>query len=487
VNFKQGTLYLILAWVCVLLTSYALHIWLAHTFRPADYGDYGLVMSVLVWIELVVINGIPYAIQKFVSSDNSRAFGILRTGFKVQLIVSVVLFALAFATAPLITKLFRDDKLLFYLRVAFFDILLYGFFHLLMAYQNGLGNFGKQAFLFIIYSVSKLGFVLLLVSLTHSLVGAFIANGAGSLIGLAFGYFFLGKLKKQVPYEARVLIRFAVPALFYSLMLNLFFYVDLWTVKYFLAAQVSGYYVAASMVARVPYFLFLGLSIAILPTVSSALASGKMEEVRSTIQQAVRFLLLLTVPICVLVSIFSRDIMFLLFPADYTFGSKILAVLIWGMTLLTFFSLLTTIINADNKPRLSFKISVLAIATDVILNRILVPRFEAIGGAIGTTLAVGGGAVVAMIFIYQRFHVFVGFRSLLRIGIGAIGVGFVSRLLTVHGFHFLLAFVLGLLFYGLILFIMGEVKMEEILGLFKSGGKEETVFSAQRDSFLCNR
>jgi len=463
VNLKQGTLFLIFVWGIVILTSYVLHIWLTHTFSPAEYGDYGLVMSVLLWIEIVVINGIPYAIQKFVSSDNSRAFGILRTAFRLQLIVSIVLFALAFGTAPLVAKLFREHRLVFYFRVAFFDILFYGFFHLFVSFQNGLRHFGKQAFLFIIYSVSRLSFVFLLVSITHSLAGVFMANVAGSIIGLTVGYLFLGRLEKEAPYKARILVHFAVPSIFYFLMLNLFFSVDLWTVKYFLAAKVSGYYVAASMVARVPYFLFLGLSIAILPAISSGLASGKIDKVRFTIQQAVRFLFLLTIPIGVLVSIYSRDIMILIFPAGYDFGSKILAVLIWGMTLLSFVSLLTTIINADNRPQLSFKITFFSVILDVILNRFFVPQFGAIGGAISTTIAVGGGAVVAMIFVYKRFRVFVELRSLLRVSGVVVIVGLISRLFRVHGSYFLIPFSLSFVLYGLVLFIIGEVKIEELL------------------------
>jgi len=482
VNLKQGTLFLISAWVCVLFTGYILHIWLAHTFSPAEYGDYGIVMSVLLWIEIVVINGVPYAIQKFVSSDNSIAFGILRTAFRIQLIVSVGLFILAFGTAPFIAKLFRDDQLLLYFRIAFFDILFYGFFHLFVSFQNGFGHFSKQAFLFIIYSVSKLGFVLLLVSVTHSLLGAFMANIGGSLIGITVGYFFLGKLKKQPSYEAGILIRFAVPSLFYFLMLNLFFYVDLWTVKYFLPPQVSGYYVAASMVARVPYFLFLSLSIVVLPAISSGLASGEIEKVRFTIQQAIRFLLLLTIPIGIFVSIYSRDIMVLLFPLDYAASGKILAVLIWGMTFLSFVSLLTTIINADNRPQLSFKITVLTVILDVILNRFFVPHFGAIGGAISTTVAVGAGAVIAMIFVYRRFRVFVEPKSLLRVSGTVITVGLISMLFKVDGHYFLIPFSLSFVLYGLGLFVIGEVKIKEIFGLFKNKSSEEVITPAQDDS-----
>ena len=236
------------------------------------------------------------------------------------------------------------------------------------------------------------------------------------------------------------------------------------------------------MVARVPFFLFWGISATILPAVSQALGAGAMGKVRSAIQQAVRFLFLLTIPIGVLVSIYSRDIMVLLFPLDYAAGAKILAVLIWGMTFLSFVSLLTTIINADNRPQLSFKITIFTVILDVILNRFFVPHFGAIGGAISTTVAVGAGAVIAMIFVYRRFLVFVEPRSLLRVSGTVITVGLISILFKVDGHYFLIPFSLSFVLYGLGLFIIGEVKIKEISGLFKNRGSEETITSAQSDS-----
>ena len=122
-NIKQGTLYLMLSWAIVLLVGYALNLWVAKTFGPDQYGMYGFVMQILLWVEIVIINGLPYSVQKFVSSNQSKAFGILRTATWMQLFVSIGLFLLAFSSVPWIAKLFRDARLNLYLRIAFIDIL----------------------------------------------------------------------------------------------------------------------------------------------------------------------------------------------------------------------------------------------------------------------------------------------------------------------------------------------------------------------------
>jgi O-antigen/teichoic acid export membrane protein len=62
-DLRKGTLFLILAWAVVLVTGYGLTLVLARLLTREALGDYGLVMSVLVWLEIVVINGLPVAVQ----------------------------------------------------------------------------------------------------------------------------------------------------------------------------------------------------------------------------------------------------------------------------------------------------------------------------------------------------------------------------------------------------------------------------------------
>ena len=130
-SFRRGTVYLTAAWSVVVLTGYVFNVWLARTFTADQYGVYGVVMAVLVWIEIVIINGLPYAVQKFVASDSENAGAILHAAGRIQAVVAVILFAVSYLAAPLIAAFFRDARLTWLFRLAFVDILVYGFFHLL--------------------------------------------------------------------------------------------------------------------------------------------------------------------------------------------------------------------------------------------------------------------------------------------------------------------------------------------------------------------
>ena len=461
-NFKKGTITLILGWGSLPLTGYVLNIWLARYFEPEIYGVYGLVMSILIWLQIFVITGLPHSVQKFVSSDEQNAGSILWTTVCIQFVVMLCLLIIVFFAIPLLARLFHDRRLIFYCRIAFLQLLFYGFFHLLVAFQNGLRRFGKQATLLIIYSLSKLGFVFLLVTILRSITGALLANSAGAVVGLVVGILFLTEKRIQPFYDMRKLIRFAIPTLLYSLMITFLLYIDLWVVRYYLEDRICGFYVASSNVARIPYFLVVGLSATVLPTVSRRLATGALNAVRSTIEFSIRFFILIAVPIGILTMVFSRDIMTILYSSAYSSGGPILSILIWGVIFIAFLYLLTTIIIADNHPKAAFSIAVVAVVLDVLFNILLVPKYGAVGGALSTTIAAGVTTTIAMVYVYRRFYILVHLKSLLRIGIAGILILAGGKIVDVQGFSIIWLLFFGLLFYGLLLLLFGEIRMGDL-------------------------
>ena len=83
-GFKKGTIYLILGWTTQLCAGYFLNFWLGRKLGVEGYGTYGVVMSILLWIEVGVISGLPTAIQKFVSANESRALSIMKAAVRIQ-------------------------------------------------------------------------------------------------------------------------------------------------------------------------------------------------------------------------------------------------------------------------------------------------------------------------------------------------------------------------------------------------------------------
>jgi len=465
-GFKKGTIYLILGWTTQLCAGYFLNFWLGRKLGVEGYGTYGVVMSILLWIEVGVISGLPTAIQKFVSANESRAMSIMKAAARIQFWYITIIFFLSFLAAPLIAEGLKDSNIAFYLRIAVLDVWIYGFFFMILSLQNGLHRFGIQAILIGVYGISKLAFVILLVSVMGSVTGAFVANMVGSAVGLGIGLWFVRTAhiqKESSGFEIRVLLKFAAPVALFSIVINLLLNVDLWCVKYFLEAKQSGLYVSASTIARIPYFIFFGLSATVLPVLSGALSENNLEKIKRTIQTAFRFLFLLAAPICVITLAYAGEIITVLFGQDFKLGGDILRILIWGMSLLAFFFLMTTIINADNRPVVSLIITGITLLIDIGLNVVLVPKLKAPGGAISTTAAITVGSIIAGIVIFKRFKTFFSIRTVLRGGAAAGLIYLLSQFIRVQGGVVIIAGCGLMILYVALLLLFGEISKDEIL------------------------
>ena len=468
-NFKKGSIYLMIAWAVALVTGYLYNIWLTHRFSQSVYGDYQVIISVLVWLEIVVLHGLPYTIQKFIGSHEEQADAILLTAIYLQLWVAVLLFILSYAAAPWIARALKSVNYTMYLRVAFCDVLFLGFYNLLQAYQNGQQQFGRQSMMIVLYVVGKLAAGVLLVLIFGSLISALLANIVASILGILWGIVFLGRRSLKIRYPARPLLRFTRASLGFLLMLYLLFYIDLWFVKVHLHSAVSGYYGLAGMLSRAPYFLCIGVATTMLPTLSAALTGGELDQAKHLFRQAIQFLWLMLAPIGVLMVIFRNDIISILFKAEYAPAAPVMAVLLWGMIALAFFYLNTTLLNAAHKPRLSFFLVGAMILLDVALNAVYVPRYGVMGGAVSTSFSCFLGMMVSAVLVFRRFRVALSAASFLRITGVAAGVGILAILTGLRGIWAIPAIIVGIVLYLAILFWWGELSRRDIEEIFGGG------------------
>ncbi|MBN1894866.1 oligosaccharide flippase family protein [bacterium] len=481
-NLNKGTGYLILGWALVLGSGYVYILWLTHYWEPETYGLYTLTMSVLYWIEIAVVNGVPYALQKFLPQESGRSSGLFRYAAGLQTVVVSGLFLLTFFTAPLIAAALRDYRLAFYLRIASIDILFFGFYHLLMAYQNGRRHFGRQAVLLVVYAVSKTGFGIALVALTHSIVGALIGNIAGSITAFIAGLCLFSRMPAAPWEQSRTFIRFMFPASAYFWILNLFFFLDLWFVKYYCDLETAACYSIAQMISKIPFFLFSGLSSVLLPILSFHFSSAALQDARRTISQAVRLLWLLTLPVAVLFTMLNRPILELLFRPEYSSAAPIFALLTWSIVFLSFLSLFTTVLNAFHKPGLSLGWTAGALILSIALNRIWVPQFGARGAAYAMLVSTGFGAGALSIILFDRFQSLMPVFSFLRISLAGLALMPLAGFLKPRGVMLPVFVLFAFILYGALLLVLKEMNWPEIREICGLGAASKRKFPEQTRS-----
>lgn len=349
---SRGTIFILISQLIFLFSGFAINIILARSLGPSEYGIFGLVLSILIIAELFVITGIPEALKKFGGEKPEFLNVIIKKTFIWQLGYSFIVFAIFLIITPLIAQWLNDERLSYLLRIAAIDIVFYGLYKYFAAIQNGLHNFFKYAFLGIIYSTAKIIAIVGLIVGGFALIGALVGNILGSAIALGFAIV-LAKLPNthfvDQTINTRKIIHFIFPNILYFLGLNLLFSVDLWLVKYFLNDLQVGYYVSARVLARLPYFLSIGLSAVILPSLSHAIANGNNKRAKDITLDSLRYLLIFLFLLCVIVIVKNKAIIGLFFGKNYSDASSILVVLIVAFSFVTIMAINHTILISYNK------------------------------------------------------------------------------------------------------------------------------------------
>jgi len=451
----RGTFLMIIGQASFMLSAFAINFGLARLLGPIHYGTFGLVMSILVAIERLVVTGIPEMMQKYGGERPKSMYVLKQKMFPRQLFYTVIIFGIFWLVTPLISKFFADKALTLYLHIASFDIIFYGLYKFYLGMQNGLHRFNNHALMAVTYSASKVCAVFGLVLTGLSLTGALIGNALGSVGGLILGIIITRLPKAEGTLNHIPYFEFIIPNILYFLGLFLFFCIDLWFVKYYSGKLEVGYYVSASALSKVPYFTSIALSAALLPSVSFATKKQDRQRVNSLVQQSLRYIFMGLVIVNILFITMPSSLIYIVFGAEYSGAAEVLPILGIGLSFLTFFAVMNTILMARNRIKTIFIITFIVIVIDVVCNYILVPRYHLIGAAVSTSIAAVIGTLLSGINIFWDIKIILPFLSFLRIsGTGAVvfilsifipeqGIWIIIKIVTLPAFYFLLLWIIG--------------------------------------------
>lgn len=458
----RATILLMISQGAFLVSGYAVNVGLARLLGPADFGTFGVVMSLLLVVQLFVITGIPIALQKYVAENVDASRLLLRKTLPWHLIYSFAVFGLCYAAAPLVAKLLKDQSLAFYLQIASFDIIFYGLYKYYLSMQNGLHQFGRQTMTGIAYAAAKPLAIFVLIYLGYGITGAVVGNMIGSIGGLLAGVLIIRFPEIKSKLGDIPFFRFAFTNVFYFVGLQLLFSIDIWFVKYYQSDAVVGEYISASSMAKIPYFLSLAVSSALLPTISRASKENDEKRVQDIVRIAMRYWLMLLAALIVVVSSTSTSIVVLFFGAAYAQAGAILAVLFAAIAFLTFAAVMNTILISRGQLPACLKVVGSLIILDVLANAWLVPRFGSIGAAYATLAASCMAIVLSSYFLLREMRVIMPVVSAVRTVVAGAAVLAAAFYFPVFDSYLILKCGALLLGFVAILFLLKELNVADI-------------------------
>lgn len=462
-RLAHGTISLVGVQSAFLIGGYVVHFYLGRSLGPADYGLFGVVMAFLVWMEVSLTGGFPYAIRKFGAEREDLMTAIARSAMRGQLVYSTLLFITAMIAAPWIARLLHDPDLTGLIRLASLDIPIYAFYFCYTAILNGKLNYAKQSAAMLTYAVAKVGTVLLLVILGFGVRGAIVGNILASVGGLAVAAILAGTLPRVDLYPIRKLISYAGGTAALSVGFTLLISVDMFAVKALMQTPESaGFYTAANTLARAPFYALIGIAIATLPALSHAASRSDQEMIRRYVRQALRFHMLLLVPVTAILSGTSAGTVEILYTNKYLAAAPALAVLAVGLMLFGFLHALYNILVAIGDIRTPLLGTTILIALGLTLNFALIPRFGITGAAIASVSTAGVGLLISAVICAGKLGGLIAPVSALRIIVSGAIVYFAAGILPARGLQLAGTYVVLFILYALALAATREITKEDI-------------------------
>jgi stage V sporulation protein B len=461
----RGTVQLVISQGCLFASGYVITVLLARGLGPEDYGIYGIVLSILFWVEQMSRLGLPSATAKLIAENPQRSSSVAQTAWIIGCFLFLVTFALFWAAASPLAGLFHIPDGVWLLRLAAIDIPFYGMYYIYRGVSEGKRDFATVSIAGMIYGLSKLVGILALEFLGLSIEGALVVNALGSMAALGF-LAYQEPIKPMHWHFATVapMMRLAFPLAIGVMMASLLYHLDLWSLKIMLPEDkptAMGIYVAASQVARIPQLGVLAISLVVFASLSRALSQNDKALAQRYVQGAVRFLWVILVPVSVLVALEAEEIMRLLYSTRYITGGNLLRILIFGCSLFACLDTFMAILQARGEIYFSVRIGISLVVLMVILNIILIPWYGPLGAASAMTITMGVGTLITGVLVYRRFGLLVLPSSLMKVVLATVCMAVVAGLVSASGPLLVLQYMGLLGLYALTLAFLGELTWKD--------------------------
>lgn len=472
-SLSRSLLWLTLAEVLFNLSGYIIHAVAGRVLGPADYGRYGLVVTLTTTVIILIGNGIPTAMSRYLSeifeSNPERVFALKRTAIRLQGILMGVVTVVFFFLSPIIAQLLGDPTLTPLFQLSSLIIPSFAAASFYYYYFTGIHEFSTQAVLKSFRSIARLVIIIgltLAFGLSGSLWGYILAPLTVFFLGLWFDAKsrsrFLGESNTpHFPWQN--LFASAWPITLFLLFYEIFISVDLYLVKILLESDTqTGLYNAALTLGRIPYYLFYALSIVLLPTLAKLKGAGNHEEISRVMTNALRYSAIILVPTAILLAVYGEPIITLFFGQKFVSATASLQILAGGLSFLTVFYVVASGLIGLGRASLAMWLALIGTLLNIALNMFLTPMFGILGAAWATTIS----SVIVTVATLALLQVFVKtpihFGELLKIALAGIVLFLGTKIFPVVPSFFLVPAILLGLIYMVLLFFFRVLTREDL-------------------------
>jgi O-antigen/teichoic acid export membrane protein len=393
----KGSLILTSSNLAIRVLGYLYRVVAGRMLTPYEFGILNLALPIQYMVILLGSSGIAPTISKFVSEceakkDFKKRDLVISSSLVFYTIIGIVLGFAFYVFSPYLgLYIFNEERAIVPLKIASIAL---PFGMLVAVYTGVFQGLKKMEYMggtLVLEQVLRVVFAVLFMSISLTALYAILGSTLGFIVVLPIAYMLFKKMGLGVSSpsfdEFKKIFRFSLPVSATALAAFVLAYVDILLLGYFLTANEVGIYSAASPTSRLVMAFSAALYAVMLPSVSETVAKKDSAQLKEYIRYAYKLSLAILLPITLLSILLSEQIITVLFGVRYAVAAAPFEILVIGTAFLGIFTLNSGIFQGAGKPGIPMAVLVSTAFLDVLLNLILIPRFEIVGAATASTLS----------------------------------------------------------------------------------------------------
>jgi len=436
----------------------------------ALFGKFGLVNSAVSVVNMILIDGTRYTVSRFVSKDEGNGAAVRRAALMLQAAVGATLTSAYFLSAPLLASSFDAPELENAFRLSALIPIAYTFYAVFRGYLNGMQAFFKEAVLDISFSTLKPAAMLALAYLGYGVFGAMGGFALAAMIIMVAAFVLArgGGAVRKVHWQE--LWSFEYRIILYTALFYLLINCDWFLIGNLLRGvegdQLKGQYYAQLSLARIVWQGTFAITVVLFPLVSKVVAQGDPDRTRRYVSQALRFTLLIAGFLAAVFSANAPAIVEVVFGVGFTDDVLPMRIMAFSKLAFALLMIVSTVLTGSGKPLHAAGLIGFTLLIAGPLNLFTIPRWQLVGGALATGVAVTTSALVGLMYLHHRFGARIPTGSLVRIPTAMAIIWVVGHHVDLGGkaMDFIECALLGVLYLGLI-FGLREIKLSELASL----------------------
>jgi O-antigen/teichoic acid export membrane protein len=469
-NIAKNTSYLTLALVLQKVISFFYFTLLARFLGPTDLGKYYFAISFTTIFAIIIDLGLANVLIREVAKNQARAGRLVGSILSIKLPLALVA---VLAAIFLINWSGADALVKTLVYISCFSMVLDSFTTTFFAAVRGFHNLRYESISAIIFQLIVLIFGYGALLLGGGLIFAMGALVLASLYNFIYSWViavFKIKIPIRLVYDKELIKRIIFlswPFAAYAVFQRIYTYLDSVLLAFLAGNEQVGLYQVAFKIIFALQFLPLAFTASLYPAMSAYWQNNK-EQLATTFKRAINYLTIISWPIIVGTFLLADKIV-LLFKEGYGGAVVPLKITIISLFFIFINFPIGSLLNAcDKQKKNTFNMIKTAIFS-IILNIILIPRWQAVGASIAVLASNGlmfalGIAVIPTIMKYNwRQNLIV----LLKVFLASVLMG--SFIILIKSWLSILIIIpLSAVFYFIFLYVLKGFNQMDIKSVFKS-------------------